>query len=395
MDTAPLRVLVEDRPLRKALTGVGNYIYQLLSLLPHHAPEIAASPFMHTHLRRRDWRNPPAVRPEPAAPPRGDRRVPWLVRATLEAGYGAAFRWHAGRYQLYHEPNHIPLPCRLPTVTTIHDLSVVLHPEWHPADRVRWYERQFQRGLRQSRHFIAASEFTRRQICDTLGIASERVTVTYQAPRPAFSPEPPAGPSRDGAANPRLTTVEGADFLLPPGFFLYVGTLEPRKNVVGLLDAFRALPDSLRRTHPLLIAGSWGWKAQQIRERLEERSLAGQVVLLGYLGDQDLAALYRRCTALVWPTWFEGFGLPPLEALACGAPVIVSDVASLPEVVGDAGLRLDPRDTDAWTAAMRRSAEDTELRMRLAAAGPIQAARFSGERFVRDTVTAYRSALEA
>jgi alpha-1,3-rhamnosyl/mannosyltransferase len=140
-------------------------------------------------------------------------------------------------------------------------------------------------------------------------------------------------------------------------FFLFVGTLEPRKNVEGLLDAYAALPGPIRARHSLLIAGAWGWKAERIRQQLESRRLGEQVRLIGYLHDPVLAALYARCTALVWPTWYEGFGLPPLEALACGARVIVSNVASLPEVVGDAGVLLDPRDVAAWTDAMRAAAE--------------------------------------
>lgn len=390
MTAAPLRVLLDDRPLRKSLTGVGNYIAQLLTLLPEHAPEVVAAPFLHTHLRRRDWRRPRAAA-GPHGRPRGDGRVPWIVRAAMQAGYAVAFRWYAARYQLYHEPNHVPMRCDLPTVTTIHDLSVVLHPEWHPADRVRWYEKEFKRGLRQTRHFIAVSEFTRRQMVESLGIPAEKITVTSQAPRAAFHragdlPQPGAAVSHD--ASELMPTI-------PDRFFLYVGTLEPRKNVEGLLDAYRELPQSIRREHSLVIAGAWGWKAGQIRDRLEARGLSGQVRLLGYLGDAQLAALYRRCIALVWPTWYEGFGLPPLEALACGAPVIVSDVASLPEVVGDAALRLDPADTVAWTLAMQRVAEDEALRTRLAAAGPAQAAKFTGERFIHGTLSAYRSALEA
>ncbi|MBI5866439.1 MAG: glycosyltransferase family 4 protein [Planctomycetes bacterium] len=383
----PLRVVIEDRPLRKALTGVGNYIAQLLTHLPAVEPEIAARPFLFTHVLRRDWR--PAATAAPQAPPppkpRGDLRVPWWVRRTIQAGYDAAFRLLTHGYDLYHEPNHVPIRSGLPTVTTIHDLSVLVHPDWHPLDRVKWYESSFAVGVRQTRHFLAASEFTKSEMGRLLGVPADRVTVTYQAARDDFLN---AGRLVESGGRPSLP----AGF--PEHFFLYVGTLEPRKNVDGLLDAFAALSPQIRARHPLLIAGAWGWKADRIREKLGERRISEHVRLLGYLHDPELAALYSHCTAFVWPTWYEGFGLPPLEALACGAPVIISQAASLPEVVGQAGTLLSPDDTDAWAAAMRTAAESLDQHETRARAAIAQARTFSWERFVRDTARGYRAALE-
>lgn len=337
-----------------------------------------------------------ATSPAAAAQPKdlGDSRVPWWARRVFQAGYRMLFNLKAGRYDVYHEPNHIPIRCGLPTVTTIHDLSVLLHPEWHPPDRVKWYEREFAAGVRQTRRFIAASEFTKRQMVEHAGIAAERIHVTYQAPRAMFRPRP----ANKEVSGPAAALMGDGGPLLPGlprdgGFFLYVGTLEPRKNVAGLLDAYAGLPAALRRRFPLVLAGAWGWKQAALRERLAERSLAEDVLLPGYLADEALARLYAGCTALVWPTLYEGFGLPPLEAMACGAAVIVSDVTSLPEVVGEAGVLLDPRDAAAWTAAMRRMAEDDAFRASRRAAGLAQAGRFTWEAFVRGTVGAYRAAL--
>lgn len=388
--SSPLRVVVDDRPLRKALTGVGNYIAQLLLRLPEFAPEIEARPFHLTHLRPRDWRAELSAAPVAATPgvkDVGGLRVPWIVRRALQAGYDAAFRFKTRGYELYHEPNHVPIRCKLPTVTTIHDLSVLVHPEWHPADRVKWYEASFPAGVRQTRHFLAASQFTKNEMVRLLGVPTERITVTYQAARHPFVA---AGAAARRGALPRAPALDA-----PERFFLYVGTLEPRKNIEGLLDAYAALPASIRGRHALLIVGAWGWKAERIREQLEARRLARQVRLAGYMHDPALAALYARCTALVWPTWYEGFGLPPLEALACGARVIVSNVASLPEVVGDAGVLLDPSDTAAWTGAMRAAAEDDGNRATLREKALGQAARFTWSAFVRDTVDGYRAALNA
>lgn len=397
----PLRVILDDRPLRRTLTGVGNYIAQLLLHLPTYAPDVVVDPFVFQHIRRRDWRSALAIDTtesdlgnldDPAAANDsnpadvGGGRKPWWLRRLIQTAYGSVFRFKTrGRYSLYHEPNHVPIRCDLPTVTTIHDLSVLIHPQWHPADRVKWYDRDFAAGVKQTRRFLAASEFTKREMVERLGIAIGRIHVTYQAPRRAFRPMPSA-------------QVESfrRGWGLPRRFFLFVGTLEPRKNVTGLLDAFAMMPEKLRSDTPLVIAGAWGWKAAQLREKLAERSLSKHVRLLGYLRDPQLALLYNSCTALVWPSFYEGFGLPPLEALACGAVVIVSNVASLPEVVGDAGRMLDPYDVSAWARAMVEAIEpvsaesaDSQRQRSLA-----QVAKFTWAAFIRDTVSGYRAALD-
>lgn len=375
-----MRVLINDRPLRQTLTGVGNYIAQLLLHLP--AAGVAQTPFFFTYLSREGW-TPPTDGEAPSQPrDLGGSRKPWWLRSIMQSVYGAAFAMAARRYDLYHEPNHIPMRTGCPTVTTIHDLSVIEHPEWHPADRVRWYERDFLRGVERTRRFIAASEFTRRQMMSRLGIAAERIDVTYQAARPAFCPRAPE------ACEPVLQRLG-----LRPGFFLYVGTLEPRKNVDCLVQAFAALPADIRRRHPLVIAGAWGWKAEALRERLGSESLGETVKLAGYMSDEPLAALYSACACLVWPTLYEGFGLPPLEAMACGAAVLVSGVSSLPEVVGSAGVVLDPHSPEAWTSGMRRVVEDEDWRVSLREAGLRQAARFSWSECARQTVECYRKAL--
>ncbi len=417
-----VRVILNDRPLLRPLTGVGHYIAELLAQLSQADSEFPVDGFLLTHIPGlRGWRdrarneggavaleatrrNSPAGSPAdssfppshfPTFPPsasRGTRRAPdWLRRLALGV-HGGAFRLAARRYALYHEPNHIPIHCDRPTVTTIHDLSVLVHPEWHPADRVRWYERAFDAGVRQTTRFIAVSEFTKREMVRLLGILPRVIDVTYQAPRRAFAPQ--------AAARVRAVLAE---LVLPERFFLYAGTLEPRKNVPGLLAAYAALPGEVRCRHPLVLAGGWGWKSEALREPLAARApgMAGpglpgeQVRVIGYTGDAVLACLYSACTALIWPTLYEGFGLPPLEAMACGAPAIVSNVASLPEVVDDAGVLLDPHDTAGWTDAMLRVANDAAWRAELSAAGLRQAARFSWSRCAAQTAAAYRAALRA
>ncbi|MGE0478888.1 MAG: glycosyltransferase family 4 protein [Phycisphaerae bacterium] len=413
-----VRVIVNDRPLRQTLTGVGHYIRQLLLALDEPELGVDAAPFFYTHLSRRDWRRASdaaapthgvaaaSARPDAdtdataggarAAPVAGDApgparlsrsgaalghsRKPWWLRRMMHGAYAGVFRALARRYAVYHEPNHIPMPSRLATVTTVHDLSVLEHPEWHPLDRVKWYEAEFAAGVRQTRHFLAASEFTKRRMVERLALPADRITVTLQAARPAFC-VPPRAQVRAALA------ALGA----PADAFLYVGTLEPRKNVAGLLDAYSRLPAPLRRRHPLLLIGAWGWKHDALRAKLAQRGVADDVRLLGYMDDANLACLYASCRAFVWPTLYEGFGLPPLEAMACGAPVVVSDVASLPEVVGDAGVRHSPNDVESWTRALHQLAEDDAWRGELARRGLARAAEFTWARCARETAAVYRA----
>jgi glycosyltransferase involved in cell wall biosynthesis len=388
-----LRVILNDRVLFLPLTGVGSYVAQLQAALAAlheadnpRAPSVSVHPFMTKLVgppRQSAPRRPPGATAR-ALPATSGRRRPWWLRRILQDAYGVAFRMRAGGFDLYHEPNHVPIACRTPTITTIHDVSVLVHPEWHPDDRVRWYERGFARGCAQSVRFITVSDFTRREMTRALGIAPERIDVTPLAPRATLTP-PPAE---------QIARVR-SEYALPERFFLFVGTLEPRKNVAGLLEAFAGLPAGVRRTQPLVLAGGVGWKIETLDTLIERLGIRDQLHPIDYVDDDVLAVLYATATALVWPTLYEGFGLPPLEAMQCGCPVIVSDVASLPEVVGDAGVLLPPGEVSAWTAAMAQMSEDAAWRADWIRRGRARAATFSWGRCAAQTVAAYHAAVQS
>jgi alpha-1,3-rhamnosyl/mannosyltransferase len=264
-------------------------------------------------------------------------------------------------------------------VATVYDLSLRLLPETQPRVRVTLFERTFPASLPRMARFLAISELVKRQLCGTFEVDPASVSVTplgYDAA--LFHPSPDS---------------EVDDEPLPRRYLLAVGTLEPRKNAATLLAAYARLPRALRDEVPLLWAGALGWKSPPLQQLAGAHGVADHVRALGYVDDARLGRLYRRATAFVFPSLYEGFGLPVLEALACAAPTLCSDAEAVVELVGEAALVVAATDVDAWTAGLLRIVEDEPLRARLEAAGPARAREYSWERCARLTLAAYEQAL--
>jgi glycosyltransferase involved in cell wall biosynthesis len=301
-----------------------------------------------------------------------------LGRAAMARYFALVHRMRG--YDLYHEPNFIPLAGDQPVLATFHDLSVLLHPEWHPADRVAYFEKHFYRSLDRCLHFLAISEFGRQEIIRTLGVPPERVTRTYLGIRPGLGPLPPAEVAR---------TLDHLG--LPPRYLLYVGTIEPRKNVLVLLQAYCDLPASVRQRWPLLLVGSWGWNAGAVARYLSEVARHRGVVHIGYLPERHLGAVYNGARALAYPSLYEGLGLPPLEMMACGGAVLASRVGALVETVAGHADLLDPHDIPIWRDALRRVVEDEDWRHSLRQGVLAVARPFSWERCAAETLRVYRT----
>lgn len=376
-----LRVLLNDRTLRGPKTGVGHYVAELIAAMPGAEPEIQLFPFYQGCLGLGRAAASTAIR----GTGEKTRRRPgsWGRRAGLMA-YNVAMRF-AGTWRgcrLYHEPNHIPAPWRGPIVTTIHDLSVLRHPNWHPADRVRWYEREFHSAMSRTRRFISVSEFTRREMVQLLGIREDRITVIPLAPRAIFQPRP-AGKVAAWLTRNRY----------PAHYILYVGTIEPRKNLANVLSAYAGLPSATRRQWALVVVGMSGWGDEDLNELARRYRIVEQVQWAGYVDDAALAWLYAGAKMLVWPSFYEGFGLPPLECMACGTPVVSSRASSIPEVVGDAGLLVEPQDAGQITLAIQRLLEDHHLSVHLSARGLERARTFSWRACATAHARIYRECL--
>jgi len=328
---------------------------------------------------------PPAFLPATGGPLRFvQSRLPTgrpPVRIAWEQALGplAAVR---ARLDLFHGPvNALPLaaPCR--AIVTIHDLAFLAHPETLGAGRRRYLTAITALSARRAAKIIAVSAFTRDEIVARLGIPADKITVVHNAVDAAFAPLP-----ADEIA--RFRAEQG----LPERFLLCVGTLEPRKNLTGLLDAFARLAPHTDAA--LIVVGGQGWLYDDALARVATLGLTGRVRFAGFVPDADLPRWYNAASAFVYPSLYEGFGLPPLEALACGVPTVTSAGTAMAEVVGDAALLADPRDPPSLAAALGRALDDPTLRAVLRQAGPRRAATFGWARAAAATRAVYDEVLE-
>jgi glycosyltransferase involved in cell wall biosynthesis len=229
---------------------------------------------------------------------------------------------------------------------------------------------------------VTPTNSVRLEVCERLGIKPEKVVVIHEAPRGCFRPLPP---------NQTLETTKRLG--IDDNFLLFVGTIEPRKNLLTLIRSFENLLRNTTLRPQLVIAGEEGWLTDELFDYVKLRDFGDRVRWTGYVSDDDLCALYSACRAFIYPSIYEGFGLPPLEAMACGAPVISSNIPSITEVLGDAPLLVTPTDAEALTKSIIDLWENKDERQRLSEAGQARAAEFSWERTARQTREVYEAAL--
>lgn len=286
-----------------------------------------------------------------------------------------------GRLHLLHAPDFVLPPTRARTLLTVHDLTFMIHPETADAGLRRYLSAAVPRSLRRADLVLVDSQATAADLSRLLGVDAARTRLLYPGVEPRFRPLPPA----------EVEPVR-AELGLPADFLLFVSTIEPRKNLVRLIAAF----DRLTREHPahaglaLVIAGRRGWMYEEVFAAVERHGLAGRVRFLDFVADRQLPALYNLARAFVYPSLYEGFGFPALEAMGCGTPVLTAAVSSLPEVVGDAAILADPHDVGSIAAGIARALAEAP---RLRVVGPPQAARFSWAAAGRSLVETYRSLL--
>ena len=364
-----MRVAIDTRKIHDF--GIGTYIRNLLRQLARidqnteyillcREPDLGIAAQLGPNFRG-------VVEPSPNYSLREQIHVPWLLRRE--------------RPDVYHAPHYVlPPAVRCRSVVTIHDCIHLMFPQYLPSRAAYAYARaSMWAAARRSDRILTVSEASKRDILHFFNVKPEKIVVVYNAIDEHFS----ATPSEEQVARIRER------YQLDHKFVLYVGNIKPHKNLVRLIEAF----SQLRRTHDdlkLLIIGDEISKLPALRRAVHRNKLHKFVRFLGYLKDDTLTVLYRLASVFVFPSLYEGFGLPPLEAMASGTPVVTSNVSSLPEVTGDAAVLVDPYDVDSISDGMRRILDDPRLAEELRIKGLKRAREFSWERSVEKTQRVYR-----
>lgn len=284
------------------------------------------------------------------------------------------------RLDILHSPDFIP-PFRrdYKSVITVHDLAFILYPHFLTHESARYYG-QIDRAVRHADHIVADSRSTKQDIVTFLGVPESKITVIYAAANSSYRA------IEDETALQSIREKYGLDRT----FLLFVSTIEPRKNLPTLLRAYRQLLDHYKLEVQLAVVGQRGWFCGEVFAVAEALELTDDVLFLGHVPTDDLVLLYNAARVLVHPSFYEGFGLPPLEAMSCGTPTIVANVSSLPEVVGDASILVPPDDTEGWTVAMWRVLTDERLHSQLAEKGLKRSKLFSWQKAARETLDLYK-----
>jgi len=380
-----MRVIINGLSALKPKTGVGHHVAELAHALQQLNGEDAFTLYPGSYFSRQIRAvQGGAKKPANASKPKPRARWKGWLGSTAKAMAKLSSSVHFTAYtkgfpfELYHEPNFLPFRTSLPTIVTVHDLSVLKFPQWHPQDRVRHHHKHFLRGLNRAQHVIVVSDSVRRELVEELNCPTSRVSTVHNGIGSQFVPQ-------------RVEAIQQMRRVLnlPEQYFLCVGTIEPRKNLGTVIRAFADLPAEIRTRCPLVLAGPWGWRAEQDRDIYERIGEPAGVRYLGYTQAEYLPALYAGARVLLYPSHYEGFGMPPTEMLACGGAVIASTADSLREVLANHALFIEAEDVPAWRDTLLRIANDNDLLNSLKQGGIAYAQRFSWERAARETRAVY------
>ena len=367
-----MHIGIDARIIAYRRGGITNYIRHLLPALAALDPDTDYCVLRH----RKD--------------PTRSEAAPNFRRATVWTPcHHRLERWALGieiaplRLDLLHSPDFIPPAFGARHfVITVHDLNFLYYPQFLTDESRRYYNDQIAWAVARADHILAVSEATRTDLIHLLGVPPEKMTTVYEGVSPAFRPLP---------SDETQKTL--SRYGLTPGYLLFVGTLEPRKNLPGLLTAYRILLDRGETREPLVIVGGKGWLYEEIYGRVATLRLENNVYFLHDVPDEDLPAFYNGAALLVMPSFYEGFGLPALEAQACSTPVVISDRGSLPEVAGAAAVTVNPDSPEDIAAGIARVLGDPSLQAALRTAGPAHAAHFTWEQTALGVLAAYRNVM--
>ena len=370
-----MRIGIDGRYIADHFPGIGRYTYNLAAKLPELAPDTDFVLFHNPRLlnTRYDLGRlalNPNLRLLPVDVPTRSLKEQYQLRSLARAL----------SLDLLHAPYYVmPYWLHCPSVVTMYDLIPMIYPQHLPHRWTAWiFRATASLATRRAKHIIAISESTRKDLVHFFGASEDRITVTHLAADERFRPLD---------CQQRENTIR--TYGLPERYILYLGINKPHKNLIFLLEVLH----ELRTETKLVLAGKEDPRYPQVRDEVRRLRLDDRVVFLGDIPENDLPLIYSGAEVFLFPSLYEGFGLPVLEAMACGTPVVCSNCSSLPELVGDAAVTLDPQDRDGWLTALTEVLENEELHGELKAKGLARAARFSWQKAAHETMAVYRSVL--
>jgi len=367
-----LKLIFAVDALTPSLSGIGRYTWELASRLARMS-EIKQL----RYYRNGQWVSDPAVllsgeikHRKPRLPfPRWAKNTYWQ---------------HICKGQVFHSPNFFLPPYADNGVVTIHDLSVLKFPETHPVERVKAYEKSFDQSLRIANQLITGSEATRQEIITYLNWPADRISAIHHGVSPLFMP----------GTLEKCSTALARYGLQFGGYTLCVSTIEPRKSIDRLLVAYGRLPKAVLAAYPLVLVGGKGWQSEHLHALIHMAQQAGWLQYLGFVDEADLPAIYSGAHLFIYPSIYEGFGLPVVEAMASGVPVITSDRSSLPEVASGAAKLINPDDSDVFLSAIEGALFDSDWRKQAIKNGLDVAKKYDWDICSKKTLNVYKKCID-
>ena len=375
-----MHVCIDVSPTAQKHAGLGRYAGEISRALAAHRPDIDLSLFYN---KQGEAQLPDYLRHLPHQSVNVGNK-PWRMGVLLSQMSGWPLDKTFGAVDVFHATNHLLAHFKqAKTVYTLHDLIFLRYPEYHLLYNRVYLTFSMPRYLQAADIIITPSECSKRDAIEFYGLPEEKIKVIYEAAAPIFQP----------TREPERLAQVRQKYNLPDKFILHVATIEPRKNLGRLLDAFKQIWLEWPEIRLVLI-GKKGWLYDEFFQKLQDLGLTEAVIFPGYIDEADLPLCYQLAELFVFPSLYEGFGLPPLEAMACGTPVVCSNSSSLPEVIGEAGLLVEPTDTAALTEAIRRVLADDELRTELSGRALAQAQKFSWQKAGDELAAVYYGLME-
>jgi len=368
------KLIIGALSLQSSLTGIGRYTYEIANLLKNDT--ILDTSYYYGYYSKK-LIDPNFINSKPYTIKSlvlKNQKIKKIIRKLINF----SSKILSPQFDLYWEPNFIPLDGvkAKKLITTVHDFSFMLYKEFHPKERIEYYEKFFFKNVIKSDFIITGSNYSKQEIIEKLDFSEDKIRVIYH------------GINHDVF---KVHENNEVDFELPSEFILCVGSIEPRKNLKGLLKAYSLLDENLKNKYKLVLVGFSGWENKEIMTLINENK--NSIFYLGFLSDEELAKVYNRASCFVFPSFYEGFGLPPLEAMACGTPVVASRASSIPEVCLDTVEYFNPNDIDEISEKISLVLNDKDLQSKMIERGLKRASEFSWQKSADEHLKLFKEVL--